>query len=395
MASDYFFGKAPYRLEFKIKKTTFHIGIYIPIPIFSSIYTKVENGNKHMMYPWEFDQHPIRKRLLVTVSGMLGLFITAIIVSIGNAYFTSDMIITKAEINRHGIYPAGWARELGFEPGDKIISINGKDFHDYRDLLNVDIIQAPQTTYTISRGGKEQDIVVKDMAQNINTSGLFLSLRAPFEVADVAPGSPADVAGIASGDRIVAVNNQPVIKFNEMVQALREDQDGHASLQIERKEGTIQKNIITEIIVSPSSEIGIRPQELIHFTEQRMTFVEALAQGLVRPFSTLYVNIKAFARFFTGRLSPRKSLSGPIGTLQPKSTGFWGIVLIYALVFFLWNIFPLPESALWEIIALAYEALTGKRYPYIAFIRSRQLGWIIMIMLMVFVLGGDIFRLMR
>jgi len=54
-----------------------------------------------------------------------------------------------------------------------------------------------------------------------------------------------------------------------------------------------------------------------------------------------------------------------------------------AIVYALWNLLPLPKSALWEIIAMGYQAFTKKKYPHAAFKISSNIGWAIVIIAMV------------
>jgi hypothetical protein len=56
---------------------------------------------------------------------------------------------------------------------------------------------------------------------------------------------------------------------------------------------------------------------------------------------------------------------------------FWTITGLYALTYAFYNLLPLPRSAFWELIALAYEGITKRKYPYKAFKTSLTFGWIV------------------
>ena len=55
------------------------------------------------------------------------------------------------------------------------------------------------------------------------------------KVAEVTPGSPADEAGVESGDTIIAVNDKPLVDGTELVVTVRSQNPGDTvSLTVER-----------------------------------------------------------------------------------------------------------------------------------------------------------------
>ena len=389
----YFLGYNPRLLKFRIRNTTFNIGFYIPIVGLSPIYTLTDDGQR-MKYPWEFKQHSLGRRFIATFGGAIALLITGIIIFIAQTYFTADSIITKEEINRHGIYPSEWAIQSGFLPGDKIVAVNGKDYQEFGDLINPKILSAPEVSYTVIRDGKELQIRVKDMANYLTRRGqFFISLYAPFEIAEVMPGSPADHAGIRPGDRITKVNGQPVIKFEEFANAIRADDDEAITLLVERKMADGSKLLSVDVTPDYEGKLGIRPRELINYTEQKNSLWQAVTKGSYRAFATLRSNIVAFAKVISGHFAPRESLSGPIGIVDVSRMSFWWITGFYALWYSFWNLLPLPKSAFWEMIPLVYEGITKKKYSYSAFKTSLLVSWVVFGGVFVWTLISDIVRL--
>jgi regulator of sigma E protease len=386
--TEYYVGGSRKRIRFQIGRVTFHLGFYIPV--FGPIYTLVD-GQKRMKYPWEFQQYSIVRRLIATLGGAVGLLVAGIIAFIGHAYFIPESIITKEEVNKHGIYPSKPALESGFLAGDKVIAINGKDFEEYVELIDANVLRAGDLSYTIDRDGQKLEIRVKKVSENfIKSRQSFLLLRAPFEVYAVVPGSPADAAGILSGDRITQVNDQPVVKYTEMVNACSADDDGLVSLVLERttKEGV--GNLAVKLSMGDNGQIGITPRELIQYGERKNSLVEAIRKGTFRAFGLLKSNLYALYKILLGILVPDHSLSGPIATGHAYEENFWEVTGLYAMFFAFCNLLPVPMSAIWEIIPLGYEGLTKKRYPYSAFRKSRIIGWLITGVLIVWIFVGDV-----
>lgn len=96
----------------------------------SPIYT-VTNDGQRMKYPWEFFGQSIFRRFVATPGGAIGLMVSAILIFTAQTYFLPDYIISKEEVNKHGIEPSQWARQSGFVSGDKILAVNGKDYEAF------------------------------------------------------------------------------------------------------------------------------------------------------------------------------------------------------------------------------------------------------------------------
>jgi regulator of sigma E protease len=390
----YFLGYNPKLVRFPIRNVTFNIGFYIPIVGLSPIYA-LTDGEQRMKYPWEFNQHSLIRRFIATFGGALGLLSAGVLIFIVQAYFTTESFITKEEVNKHCIYPSEWAVESGFLTGDKIIAINGKDYREYNELINPHILLAPETSYTVVRDGKQLQVRIKDIPEDfINSGELFLSLHAPFEIAQVTPGSPADVAGIKPGDRITKVNGQTVVKFTEMTNAFQADDDGRVVLHLERKANDGIKVFTKDVLLDFKKRIGIQSKELIHFTERKNSLWQAIQKSTSYTFRLIKSNAIMSWRLFFGTSTAQRKGTGPTRIAGVFERSFWGVTASSAVGYAFYNIFPLPKSAFWEFIPLAYEGVTKKKYPYAAFRKSLTISWIVIGAIFLWVFVNDIIKLL-
>ncbi|MBT1697107.1 PDZ domain-containing protein [Fulvivirgaceae bacterium PWU4] len=360
----YFLGYGKKFIRFTIRQTTFHIGVYIPIVMLSPIYT-ITNDGQRMKYPWEFFGEGIFRRFVATLGGAIGLILSAILIFTALAYFTPDYVISKEEVNKHGIEPSEWAMQSGFVPGDKIVAVNGKDYETFQDLISPGLITAPEVSYTVLRDGKEIEIKLQGLAESLNRRGdPFIYPRIPAEVLKVVSNSPADQAGIKPGDRITMVNDKPVTYIKEVTSVLKEKIDEEkVLLTIERKTPDSTQTLTLEVFPGHQSVIGVQWNPSIAYTEKRNSLLQALWMGPARAFTTLKTNVIAFGRIISGVLAPKQSLSGPIGIANGPTIQLWTITGVYALIYACYNLLPLPRSAFWELIALAYEGITKRKYP--------------------------------
>jgi regulator of sigma E protease len=319
--------------------------------------------------------------------------VTGIVILIAHAYFTSESIITKEEVNKHGIYPSEWALESGFLTGDRIIAVNGKDYEEFRNLIEPDILRAPGTFYTVLRDNKEIQVSVSDMPESFMHSGqLYISLYVPFKISEVTMGSPADQAGIKPGDRITKVNGQPIIKFMEMMEVFRKDDDGVVSVEVERRTNDSKMIFTVETSLDPERKIGIRQEELIHYTEQKNSLWQAIQKGTSYSFRLLKSSVNIFSRVIFGTSEAKQRIGGPMRIAGVFEVSLWGLTASYAIWYAFYNILPLPKSAFWELIPLAYEGITKKKYPYTAFRRSLIIGWIACGVIFLWVIINDIIK---
>jgi regulator of sigma E protease len=369
----YLIGYKPSLITFSIRKIKISLGLYIPIIGLSRIY-RFENLEKEQsLYPWQFHDVSILKRLFVTYSGVLSLFVFGSIMSMLGVYTSRERYIPKEEVNKYGVYPSEEARALGFQTGDKIIALNGRDYDDFFDLNQPDVIESPETYYTILRGEKTLTIRLHDFAPvAFSITGLFLELNVPFWVNNVVAGSPAANAEIYKGDKIVKVDGNRIVKTREMNEYLQLDTDGQVLLEIERGEGVAFRRLEKVVQLKSNRKLGISIDERIHYKIREYSVLRSICLGAQRFCSSVGSWIKAIVTIVGMNLPGAESrLSGPMNissAIEGESLN-WFIYVIckYASLTIFMNFLPSPKSALLEIIPLGYEALTRKHFAYKSF----------------------------
>ena len=123
--------------------------------------------------------------------------------------------------------PQSMAAEAGIQPGDRIISVNGRDvstWSDSMDAIGNALLALTPVPLTVSdRDGRIRELQLprsqlpagQPMDQSFAKLGLRLATP-PAIAGTVKPGQPAALAGIQNGDRIVSVDGQPVIDFDHL-----------------------------------------------------------------------------------------------------------------------------------------------------------------------------------
>ncbi len=389
----YFLGFGNRLFDFKIKGVLFTVGIFIPIFGLARIYRIEERFKKRPHYAWEFVERPLFKRFLVTYGGVFSIFLSSLVIFIIVAYFVDEQYISKEEINKYGIYPSPLAEQYGFQRGDRILKINGKDFERYDELLDPAIFESVGNSYTVSRKAEELIIKITALESPTRIHGPFFKIMTPFEIDSVAPNSPAAEIDIQRGDRIVKVNERKIYTLQDMQEEFRNEMDDHALLEVQRLENSDTTTFVKEVRLDLQKRIGVFTHEPIRYTTISNSFPRALVKGVKNTFSNLVAQIKALFMVVV----PQRIKGGPIGVSSAFGNfswqRFWYITAVWSTGFILWNFLPYPKSALWESVALAYEGVSKKKYPDSFFRKTLSLGWFIFFAQFLWIFVNDIAKL--
>ena len=142
------------------------------------------------------------------------------------------------------------------------------------------------------------------------------------------------------------------------------------------------------------------PEDFYEKAERKITygFAESIPLGIDRAFTTLAVQIKAFGKIISGALSPKESLSGPIGIMQAFGVEwdwerFWSLTGVLSLVLAFMNLLPIPALDGGHVMFLSYEIIS-RRKPSDKFLETAQkVGMVFLLGLMVFIFANDIIKL--
>jgi regulator of sigma E protease len=152
-----------------------------------------------------------------------------------------------------------------------------------------------------------------------------------------------------------------------------------------------------DMVVSKSGQIGFFPELLIKVSHQEYTLGESMGIGTSRAFSVITDNVRGFKKIATGDVSASKALSGPIGIAQMFGgvwdwTRFWMLTGLLSMALAFMNILPIPALDGGHAVFLIYEMITGKPASIKVLERAQQVGMLILLALMAYTFGNDIFK---
>ena len=342
---------------------------------------------------WELRSKPAWQRLLVMLGGVVMNLVLGFILFIFITYHYKQYL-PNDQVSKNGIYVYDVGKQLGFETGDKIVAVNGKKVIRFDDATKIGVFFGSEIT--VERNGQELNIELPDTAYRIvqHRGSLFAESNFPVVVDSVAPNSVAERGGLLRNDRIININETETNSFGSLQSELKKNVGKEISLGVIRHQDTLQLTMQLDTIPILGF-IFKHPYTLVHYT-----IGESVKYGISDAVDLLALNVKGFGKILSGKEKATESLQGPIGIASMYGgvwdwSRFWIITAILSLVLAFMNILPIPALDGGHVVLILFEMITGRK-PSDKFLEYTQiLGMIILITLMFFVIGNDIFKLFR
>lgn len=225
------------------------------------------------------------------------------------------------------------------------------------------------------------------------------------KIGAIQAGSAASQSGLSQGDYITAIDGSKVDRWADMAELISSSGGKPLKMTIKREEKlqdiTVKptlfkvKNIFGEEI--NSYKIGISPS-METITERLNPFV-AFGAAVKQTWVVSKLTLMSVIKIFEGVISPR-TLGGPIMIAQlAGSQAKEGIIPFFLFMALLsinlavLNLLPIPILDGGHLFFYIIEAITGREINIKWREKAQQLGFIIMILLMLFVLLMDLERL--
>jgi len=383
----------------KIKGTEYGIG-WLPLGGYVKIAGMIDESMdteqmKQPPQPWEFRSKPAWQRLIIMIGGVTVNVILAIVIYAGTlAYWGEEYLPT--ENVKFGISVNEVGRQVGFQNGDKIVSVDGQTISNFAKVP-LEIILGAERVQVMRNGSLETIIITDEDIKNIITAPGFMSPRIPYIVGQFAENSAAEAAGLLLDDQVVAFNGKKLMYFDEYVDSIPEYAGKTIALTVLR--GGMPVNV--NIDVPESGRIGVYPgQDPKWFKTETRTYsiAEAIPGGWRKSKETLSNYIRQFKIIFNPDTEAYKSVGGfiTIGSQFPSTWDwmfFWNFTAFLSIMLAFLNILPIPALDGGHVVFVLWEMLTGKKPPEKVLEYAQMVGFIILLGLLFFANGQDILRL--
>lgn len=262
-------------------------------------------------------------------------------------------------------------------------------------------------------------IVLAGPASNLLFAPILLTIVFMYGVPTLLPvigkvkkDMPAHAAGLMPGDRVLSLGGKTIHEWGQLSSAIKAGDGSPIKMVIERGEGAAAKR--QTLVITPKREeettiygnkqptwiIGVLPSGKA--VTHRYGPIGAAERGVLGTVSIAQSLVIGVAQIIDGTTSARKALGGPIMIAEiagrEAKRGFAdvaGFTVMLSIELGIINLLPVPLLDGGHLLFFACEAVRGKPLKLQTREIALQIGLVLLVALMAFVIFNDISRIVH
>lgn len=346
--------------------------------------------------PWEFRSKPAWQRLIVMMGGIVVNVITGIIIFIALVFVNGESYLPKSELDKYGIEALELGQSIGLETGDKIVNISGKNYDKFRDLISPEVLLSTDGYFTVNRKNENLRIDIPNdfLGRFSDNKAGFIKPRMPFKVKEVVSKTEAAKGGLKDGDVFTSINGYPTGFYDEF----KANMDTLAGKEITAVVSRNGYPVELSFLVNEDATLGFMPEFTAEVKYVKYGIGESAVIGTEKAVGTVWHNVVALGKMFSGDVSPSKSLAGPIGIAKIfggtwEWTRFWEVTGLLSMILAFMNFLPIPALDGGHVMFLTFEIVSGRK-PSDKFLENAQkVGMILLLAIMSYAILNDVYKL--
>jgi regulator of sigma E protease len=391
----------PWFSLFKVKRGETEYGLgWLPLGGYVKIAGMMDESMdkeqlKQPPQPYEFRSKPTWQRLLIMLGGVMVNLILGFVIYSMVLFVWGEKYLPNAGM-KDGIWCVdSIAKDIGFQNGDKIVSIHNKSIERFDDIFQEILFGG---SVKVIRDNKEIEFQLPEdfISKIIDKRNLVLFYpRVPFIVKEVPDTSLNAASGLKPKDRVIGVNGTSFTYYDEYQSIIDTIKPGavHLSVLRDGEQSTIaatlnpQKKL--EIINIIPTFAELEKLGLYTLETNTFTFARSIPAGFTMAKEKLGFYIKQMKLLFDFKTEAYKGLGGfgTIGGLFPKTWEwevFWEITAFLSLILAFMNVLPIPALDGGHVAFLFFEIVTGRK-PSDKFLEYAQIAGMVLVLGLVLV----------
>ncbi|MBL7544709.1 MAG: RIP metalloprotease RseP [Bdellovibrionaceae bacterium] len=327
-----------------------------------------------------------------------------------------------------GVMPTSPLAKAGLLTGDRIVKINDIDVVNFRDVEpalnklynNPDSTQPTELKIKIvrneidSKNKIEKDLVVVgiDTAKRVTLESLKIDSTQLF-IDRVMPDSPAQVAGILKGDRIISINDKKLVVWEDILTNVKSfSGEGKLSVLVRRGEELVRMDVVPNMTTHMTPHgteekrftIGISP--FLMYAPPETVLLKYSDIGSIlrhsadKTWEVSVMTLLSFVKLIQNELSP-KNIGGIFSIAQAANetfkiglVAFLQMMALISINLFILNLLPVPILDGGHLVFYTIEAIKGSPLSMSKIELAHKVGMILLFSLMVFALFNDFRRML-
>ena len=363
-----------------------------------------------------FNRQSATKRIFILFAGPLANFLFAIVAYI--FMFSSGIPGTVPLIGNVEQQSIAWQNNI--RTGDQIVNVGGREVTTWQgtlismigEILDDEIIMLS----VIDESNNKKDIVLdvtgrtKELtAPNAIFSGLGFQ---PFQpiinpvIASVTENSPAEKAGLKSGDTLLTIDSIEINGLEQFVELVFSRPGKRVDIEIQRNGEVYLTEVKLGVKEDDASKgfIGLgttidKEQINQYLAIEKYSFPQNLTMAIDQTNEMIVLTLNMFGKMITGQISG-KNLSGPVGIAKDAGTvakrgliATLSFMAIISISLGILNLLPVPVLDGGQIVFVLIEKIIRRPLPDKIQIVFQQIGVGALLFLMVFALYNDLTRI--
>ena len=340
---------------------------------------------------------PAWQRLIVMLAGVVMNVILAIVIYSGMLYHWGESYYHNDDM-RYGYLYNEEAEALGFVDGDRIITIDNEPIEDISTIFAHLLIVDHDVEVKVARNQEERTLTLSltDLVAMRERGGHvgFFKPNAPFIVQSVVSESALE-AGLMENDRIIAINDIATPDYATAQPIIAGCANTTALLTVERADS---ENLTLEVPISEQG-IGITTT-FIAPRQTNYTFLSSIPAGIKRAGKEIKGYWDQIVMMFNPETKLYKEMGGfiSIGSIFPSVWNwyaFWNITALISIILAVMNLLPIPVLDGGHVLFTLWEIITRRKPNEKLLVVLQNIGFWLLMALVVYANGSDILRLFQ